>query len=112
MKRKTLLLQAEVLVQDARIKGFRFALDLPPVLRRLCARRMLNVIDMYDLETSENVVQATKRSMRQSLRSGNLSARSGANITALYRAISDAPDDADKFADFALYWMQSKARAW
>jgi len=112
MDRMTMLLQTDDLVLQAYIKGFPFPLDLPPALRQLCAQRMLNVIALFDLETPERVVEAVKRSLRQSVQGANLSARSQANILALFRAISDAPDDATDFADFTLDWLQSKARAW
>ena len=112
MDRMTMLLQAEDLILEAYIRGSSFPLALPPVLRSLCAQRMLNMIAMYDLETPERVVQAVKRSLRQSVQGEKLSARSQATILALFRAISDAPDDATDFADFPLDWLQSKARAW
>ena len=112
MDRITLLLQTQDLALEACSRGSQFLLNLPDALIPLCVRMTLNVIDLYDLETPEVVVQTMKRTLRQSVQSGNLNTRREANIVALFRAISDAPDDATDFADFALYWRQSKARDW
>ena len=112
MDRLVLHLQAEDLLHEACLRGYHLLLDLPSALALQCALRMLNVIDMYHLETPESVIQAIKCGMKKSVQDGKLSTRKEAQIVALYRAIENAPDEAKRLADFALTWMCSRARDW
>ena len=112
MDRITLLLHTQDLVYEACSKGNLFLLNLSPKLIPLCVKTMLNVIDMYDLDTPEGVIDAMNRRMSSAVQLGKMSNRDEALMTALYRAIADAPDDAEIFAGFTLYWMSFKARNW
>ena len=112
MDRTTLLLETAEITPEAWMRGYLSALNLTDAQGEQCTRTMLNVISLYDLETSEDVIQKTKRQLRAAVDAGKMSARKEAQTVALFRIITNAPDEAEKLADFLLGRLHSGPSDW